>query len=134
MKIRVSTRLSEPLATALPLRRGLAAELPRLAADLAGDIRRRTASGRDVSGKPFRPKRDGSRSTLQDTGRMVRSLRPVQVTDRGFTLAPTGKRNQRVGALAHQRGRRWVGASDRQIDEATARIADAAVPRDRNRP
>ena len=65
---------------------------------------------------------------------MLRSFRPVQVTDRGFVLAPVGKRNQRVGALAHQRGRRWAGADDRQIDEARERIAEAAVPRDRNRP
>ena len=65
---------------------------------------------------------------------MLRSFRPVQIDDRSFTLAPVGARNQRVGAVAHQRGRRWVGASDRQIDEATVRIADAAVPRDRNRP
>ncbi len=131
MPLRMTVSTSPRLSEVLPLRRGLAAELPGIAADLAGDIRRRTASGRDVSGKPFRPKRDGSRSTLQDSGRMVRSLRPVQVTDRGFVLAPVGKRNQRIGALAHQRGRRWVGASDRQIDEARERIADAAIPKDR---
>ena len=127
MTITSSPRLSE----VLPLRDGLRAELPRLAADLAGDIRRRTASGRDVSGRPFRPKKDGSRSTLQDSGRMVRSLRPVQVTDRGFVLAPVGKRNQRIGAVSHQRGRRWVGASDAQVTEATERITEAMIPRDR---
>ena len=127
MTVSTSPRLSE----VLPLRDGLRSALPGIAADLAAGIRRRTASGRDVSGKPFRPKKDGSQSTLQDTGAMVRSLRPVQIDDRSFTLAPVGKRNQRVGALAHQRGRRWVGADDRQIDKATARIADAAIPENR---
>ena len=127
MTVSTSPRLSE----VLPLRDGLRAELPGIANDLAGGIRRRTASGRDVAGRPLRPKKDGSRSTLQDTGAMLRSFRPVQVDDRSFTLAPVGKRNQRIASLAHQRGRRWAGADDRQIDEATARIADAAIPENR---
>ena len=123
MTVKTSARLGE----VLPLRDGLRAALPGIANDLAGGIRRRTASGRDVNGRRLRPKKDGTPSNLTDSGKMLRSFRPVQIDDRSFTLAPVGKRNQRVGALAHQRGRRWVGASDRQLDEATARIATAAT-------
>ena len=127
MTVSTSPRLSE----VLPLRDGLRSALPGIANDLAGGIRRRTASDRDVSGQRFRPKRDGTPSTLQDSGRMLRSFRPVQIDDRSFTLAPVGKRNQRVAALAHQRGRRWAGADETQIDAARERIAEAALPKDR---
>ncbi len=131
MPLRMTVTTSPRLSEVLPLRRGLAAELPSIADDMARGIRRRTESGRDVAGRRFKPKKDGKPSNLRDTGRMLRSFRPVKVDDRSFTLAPTGKRNQRVGAVAHQRGRRWVGADDRQIDEATARIANATIPEDR---
>ena len=131
MPIRMTVSTSPRLSEVLPLRDGLRSALPGIAADLAGDIRRRTASGRDVSGKPFRPKRDGKRSTLQDTGAMVRSLRPVQIDDRSFTLAPQGRRNQRVAAVAHQRGRRWVGADAQQVSDARERVIESMIPRNR---
>lgn len=134
MPVRMTVSTSPPLREVLPLRGGLANELPRLAADMSRSIRDRTAAGRDVAGKPFRRKRDGSASNLTDTGKMVASFRPQQVTDTGFTLAPTGARNRKIGALAMRTGRRWAGADDRQIDEAVERIADAELPRDRNRP
>ena len=131
MPIRMTVKTSPRLSEALPLRRGLAAELPRLAADLAGDIRRRTASGRDVSGQRFRRKKDGTPSNLRDSGRMLASFKPQTVSDTGFTLAPTGARNRKVGAVAMRTGRRWAGVNDAQIDEARGRIADAAIPEDR---
>ena len=131
MPTRMSVSSSAPLRDVLPLRRGLAAALPAIAADLARGIRRRTEAGRDVSGRPLRPKRDGSASTLHDSGRMVASLRPTQIGERSFTLAPTGRRNQRVAALAHQTGRRWVGADETQIDAATERVTESMIPEDR---
>ena len=87
-------------------------------------IQQRTRSGRDADGRAMRLKRDGSRSTLHDSGRMLRSLRPT-VHDRGFKIAPTGRRNATVAAIHQASGRAWIGADDRQIDEARAAVADA---------
>ncbi len=131
MRVSVTATSTAPLSEALPLRRGLRAVMPGVAADMSRSIRQRTEGGRDVAGRPFRRKKDGSRSTLQDTGAMVKSLKPRQVTDRGFTLKPTGRRNERIAALAHQTGRRWVGASERQIDAAREKVTEAAIPRNR---
>ena len=132
MPIKMIVKTSSPLRDVLPLRRGLAAALPGIARDLAAGVRRRTESGRDVNGRAFRRKRrDGSPSTLTDSGRMVESFRPQTVSETGFTLAPTGRRNVIVGAAHQSRGRRWVGADERQIEAAREQIADAAIPRDR---
>ena len=127
--------VGRPLAETLPLRRGLRDALPDLASDLARGVRERTAGGRDVAGRSFAPKRDGSRSTLRDTGRMVESFRPVRVDERGFVLAPAGREERKRAAL-HQLGRgvperRWVGVDARQVDEAVERVTDAEIPRDR---
>ena len=131
MRISISATTSAPLREALPLRSGLRAALPDIAAGMARGIRDRTEGGRDVAGKPFRRKRDGSPSTLRDTGRMVESFQPTEVTDKGFTLAPTGKRNRAIAHIHQATGRRWVGADDRQVDEARERVAEATIPKDR---
>ena len=123
MTVKTSARLGE----VLPLRDGLRAEMPRLAADMASDIRRRTRQGRDVAGRRLRPKKDGTASTLQDTGKMVGSFRPQTVTDTGFVLAPTGRRNRKVAAIHQNTGRPWIGVGDRAIEEARERIATAAT-------
>jgi hypothetical protein len=39
-----------------------------------GRIKNRTLAGRDVDGFPFSPKKDGSQSTLNRTGLLLRSL------------------------------------------------------------
>ena len=127
--------MSAPLAAALPLRDGLRDALPDLASDLARGVRDRTADGRDVAGRTFAPKRDGSASTLRRSGEMVRSFRPERVTDTGFTLAPAGRQERKRAAL-HQRGRgvperRWIGVDARQVDEAVERVATAETGKDR---
>lgn len=131
MRITVSATSSPPLAETLPLRRGLRAALPGVAGDMAASIRRRTESGRDVNGRPLQRKADGSPSNLIDTGRMVESFRPQAVTDTGFTLSPTGKRNRAIAHIHQATGREWIGADDKQIDAARESIAEAAIPRDR---
>ena len=135
MRIRTTATTSPPLADVLPLRTGLASELPRLADDLAGDVRRRTAQGRDVDGRRFARLKTGRPSTLQRTGKMVRSFQPREISDTGFTLRPG--RAETARAAIHQAGsrnlpkRRWVGVTDHQIDEARERIAEAVLPEDR---
>ena len=126
--------LSPPLGDVLPLRDGLRRVLPDLATDLARGVRDRTADGRDVAGRSFAPKADGSRSTLRDTGAMVESFRPVRVDDRGFVLAPAGRQERRK-AYMHQTGRgvperRWIGVDARQLDEAVERVATAETGKD----
>ena len=91
--------------------------LDDIAAGWTREVIARTKSGRDADGRAMRLKRDGSRSTLNDSGRMLRSLRPT-VHDRGFAIAPTGRRNATVAAVHQASGRAWIGADDRQIDEA----------------
>ena len=103
MKLRMRVETSAPLAEVLPLRDGLRRVLPDLASDLARGVRERTLDGRDVAGPGRSPKADGSRSTLRDTGAMVRSFQPVRVTDTGFVLAPARGPERRRAAL-HQRG------------------------------
>ena len=133
MRVSVTARSTAPLRDTLPLRRGLRAAMPGIAGDMARGIRQRTESGRDVAGKPFPRKRDGSPSNLIDSGRMVESFEPLAVTDDGFRLAPKGKRNRAVAAIHQATGRRWVGADERQIETARERAIEAAIPRDRNR-
>ena len=61
---------------------------------------------------------------MTDTGEMLRSLH-ADVTDNGFRLAPTGRRNLTVAHVHQAGGRRWMGATERQIDAARETIADA---------
>lgn len=133
MRINVTATSSPPLREVLPLRRGLRAALPAVAADMARGIRDRTEAGRDVSGRAFRRKRDGSPSNLIDSGRMVESFQPADETATGFVLAPTGRRNRAVAHIHQATGREWIGADERQIDAARESVAEAAIPRDRNR-
>ena len=127
MPIRMRVKLSPSLAETLPLRDGLRAELPRLAKDLAGDIRRRTSSGRDASGRRFARKANGQPSNLTDSGKMIASFRPTTVTDTGFVLAPTGPRNRKVAAIHMNTGRPWIGVTPTQVTEAVEHIATAAT-------
>ena len=129
--IKMTVSLSPPLRDVLPLRDGLRSELPRLADDLARDIRRRTEGGRGVAGRRLRRKKDGTASTLQDSGKMVESFRPQTVTDRGFVLAPTGRRNRQIAAIHQNTGRPWIGVTDAAVERARERIAEATLPKDR---
>ena len=76
----------------------LTGDLRGLLEDIAdtwtSQIQQRTRSGRDADGRPMRKKRDGSRSTLHDSGQMLGSLR-ADVGDRGFKIAPTGAAKHR---------------------------------------
>ena len=88
------------------------------------EIIARTRSGRGADGRAMRRRADGSTSRLHDTGEMLGSLRAV-VDDRGFTIAPTGRRNTIV-ARTHQRTRRqFMGADEQQISDARQAVADA---------
>ena len=95
--------------------------LDSIAADWRSEIISRARSGKGADGRQMRPRRDGTRATLHDTGRMLGSLRPT-VDDRGFKIAPTGRRNRTIAAIHQATGRRWAGADDRQIDEARAAV------------
>ena len=107
----------------------VAREVRDLSGDLSREIRQRTSSGRDVSGGVFEPKEDGSRSTLEESGDMIRSFRPAGVTEKGFTLQPS--RKQSYKALIHQTGRGrfprrlWIGMSPSQIARARDRVTRA---------
>ena len=136
MRLTMRAEIGPPLGDTLPLRDGLRATLPDVATDLARSVRDRTLDGRDVAGRTFAAKADGSRSTLRDTGAMVRSFGPERVMDTGFTLAPA--RSERRKAALHQLGRgvperRWVGLDARQVDEAVERAVSAEIPRDEDR-
>jgi len=72
--------------------------VPGIASDMARGSEIEREGGRDVSGRPFPRKRDGSPSNLIDSGRMVESFKPTEIRPDGFTLSPTGKRNR---AVAH---------------------------------
>ena len=112
-----------------PGRGGLRSVMPKLAFDIARDIRDRTAAGRDVDGRPFKRHPDGRASDLKQTGRMVASFGIQQVTPTRIVLAPGGKHTAR--ALSNQTGegrrpaRRWIGVSRRHVNEAVRRITDA---------
>ena len=91
-----------------------------LAERTARRIRDRTRRGRDVRGRPFARMADGSRADLRDSGKMVDSFRPVAISDRGFVLAPAGRKEIRK-AILHQLGKRrpkrqWVGVTHDEID------------------
>ena len=103
--------------------------MPKLAADIARDIRARTAAGRDVDGRAFKPHPGGKRSDLRQTGQMVRSFGIKRVTPNRIVLAPGGKHTAR--AYSNQTGegnrpaRPWIGVSRRHVNEAIRRISDA---------
>ena len=134
MRVRMQVRDSGPLRDALPLRAGLRRELPKVARELAADVRERTAAGEDVNGAPFERLRDGSWSTLQATGAMVAGFAPLKVTDRGFVL---GLRDRKLRARArmHMDGRRvplreWIGVDERQRSLFGERLVSAEIPPD----
>ena len=123
MTVRTTARLGDTL----PLRDGLRAELPGIAANMSASIRRRTEGGRDASGRRFARKANGQPSTLTDTGKMIASFRPTTVTDTGFVLGPTGKRNRKIAAIHMNTGRPWIGVTEGQVTEAVERVATAAT-------
>lgn len=88
------------------------------------EIASRTRSGRGVTGRALRRKRDGSPSTLTDTGALLASLRPT-VDGKGFRIRPTGRRNLTIGAIHQATGRKWAGASAEQIDSARRAVVEA---------
>ena len=126
--MRIKVTLSRPLREVLPGRDGLRRALPRIAADLSRSVRDRTAGGRDVRGRRFARKADGSPSTLRDTGKMIKSFGTASMRPTGFTLGPSGA--ERRKAVMHQTGRgvprrEWVGVDARQVDQAAERVASA---------
>ena len=123
LHVRISTTDTGGPAGLDPL--DLRATLDDVASTWTTEIRDRTRSGRGADGRAMRPRRDGSRSTLHDTGAMLASLRPQTVTDSGFVLGLTGRRNNTVGAIHQATGRRWAGASPDQIEDARRAVVDA---------
>ena len=113
------------------MRAGLRSLLPRLGHDLAGEIVRRTAGGHDVSGRKFKRRADGRPATLKQTGDMLGTFGVKRVTDNRVVMA-SDPRHAFKGA-ANQTGegnrpvRKWAGLSRKQIDRATARVADAWI-------
>ena len=119
--MRISIRTTDTGRVELP---DLRPALDTIAADWTRGIQDRTRRGRDARGVPFRPKRDGSPSRLIDSGRMVGSLR-ADVGDKGFRLAPAAGRDATVAAINEARGRTFVAASERQIEDARRAVVDA---------
>jgi len=120
LRVNVNVRDSGPLDLPGDLR----STLDSIAGDWTREIASRTRSGRDVAGRALRRKVDGTVSRLHDSGAMLASLK-AEVDDRGFTIAPTGARNT-VVARTHQRTRReFLGADERQIEDAKRTIVDA---------
>ena len=99
----------------------LRSTLDTIASTWRDEIIDRTRGGKGADGRAMRPKRDGTVSRLHDTGAMLGSLR-ADGGDRGFQIAPTGRRNRTIAAIHQATGRRWAGADDRQIDEARAAV------------
>ena len=126
MDIKMKTTVTR---STFPDEGAVAREIRDLATDTARQVRDRTAAGRDVSGGRFEPKEDGTPSTLQDSGDMIRSFRPAAVTAKGFRLQPS--RRESYKALLHQSGRGrfprrlWIGLSPSQIARAQDRVARA---------
>ncbi len=88
------------------------------------EIISRTRAGKGADGRQMRRRVDGSPARLHDTGRLLTSLQ-ADVDDRGFRIAPTGTRNTIV-ARTHQRSRReFLGADERQIEDARRAVVDA---------
>ena len=112
-----------------PGRGGLRGIMPKLAFDIAREIRARTAAGLDVDGRPFAPHPDGKRSDLKQTGKMVASFGVQKITPTRIVLAPARKHTAR--AYSNQTGegnrpaRRWIGVDRRQENEIVRRISDA---------
>ena len=98
--------------------------LDDIAAGWRSEIIARTRAGRAADGRQMRRKADGTRATLHATGAMLASLQ-ADVDDRGFKLAPTGRRNRTVAAIHQASGRRWAGADDRQIEDARRAVVEA---------
>ena len=98
--------------------------LDDIARQWTAEVVARTRSGRDADGKTMRPRRDGTRATLHDSGAMLASLQ-ADVGDRGFKIAPAGRRNVIVAAVHQATGRRWAGASEDQIEDARAAVVEA---------
>ena len=120
LDIRIRTSDTGPIA--LPDVRDVITDV---AHQWTAEVVARTRSGRDASGRALRAKRDGSRSTLTDSGRMLRSFGPTRVDSDGFSLAPGRGRDATVAYVNEARGRRWVGVDDRQTSDARDRVAAA---------
>ena len=119
----------------LPLDRGIARELPRIADEWVDAIRDRTRRGVAADGSRFPARKDGSPSTLHQTGAMLAGFGVQRIDSGGFRLAPD--RKQQHKALHHQRGsgnaprRAWVGVEADLIEAARQRVIEAAIPRNR---
>ena len=98
--------------------------LDTIAADWRSEIIARTPSGKGADGRQMRRRADGTVSRLHDTGAMLASLQ-ADVGDRGFSIAPTGRRNRTIAAVHQATGRRWAGADERQIADARRAVVDA---------
>ncbi len=120
LDIRIRTSDTGPIA--LPDVRDVITDV---AHQWTAEVVARTRSGRDVNGRALRAKRDGSRSTLTDSGAMLRSFGPARIDSDGFTLAPAGRRNATVAHVNQARGRKWIAVNDRQISDARRQVADA---------
>ena len=102
--------------------------MPGLAERVARHVRKRTAAGLDVNGRPFKPRADGTPSRLTESGDMIESFQPRRVDDRGFTLAPSGATAKR--AYVHQAtGRQWVGVEESVIEQHIEELTDALLDR-----
>ena len=99
-----------------PGRGGLRAIMPRLARDIAADIRKRTASGRDVDGRAFTPHPGGKRSRFDGKPASMVASRSVfrRVTPNRIVLAPGGKHTARAYSNQTGEGNRPARRVDRR--------------------
>ena len=120
LSVKINVRDSGPIAIPGDLR----PVLDDIARQWTAEIVARTRSGRGADRRAMRRRADGSVSRLHDSGAMLNSLRPT-VSDRGFKIAPAGRRNRTIAAIHQATGRRWAGASPDQIADARAAVVEA---------
>lgn len=107
----------------------LSSTLQTIADDWTGSVKARTAAGRDLDGRQFARRRDGSASTLRDTGQMMRAFGVLDVDDRRFVLGLRDRASRRKAYFAqhgaHGRRRSFLGVSDEAVEDARQTIATA---------
>ncbi len=98
------------------------------------NIVRRSRQGIGVDGKPFKKKKDGTRSTLHRTGRLLRSLTQATVVnvDGSISSKIVVKQPAAAYAPAVNRDRQFMGVSADEREVLARSIFDAIRSKVRN--
>lgn len=102
------------------------------AADLqVANIIRRTRQGIDADGKPFKKKKDGTRSTLHRTGRLLNSLAQVTTTNFDGSISSKVVVKQPAAAYAPfvNRDRQFMGINADERESLSRAVFDSIKSR-----